>query len=141
MGASTRFAALGSACAAAIALALPAPAGAVAVDGSSAGVALLGAAPALPQGARSTGALAADTPMHVTVTLQPRDPVALQNYATEVSTPGSPVFRDYVTPAQFAQRFGAAPDAVRAVSASLRAHGLTPGPPSASTRGSDAVSP
>ena len=128
---STRLAALASACAAVIVLTLPAAAGAVAAGSASAGVTALGAAPSLPAGARIVGSLAASTPLHVTVTLQPRDPVALQAFADEVSTPGSPQFRDYISPAEFAQRFGATPDQVQAVQTSLQAHGLNPGAPSA----------
>ena len=116
---SKRFAA--AACAAAIILAAPA--------GAQASI-RLGAAPPLPAGAHLTTAVAPDTPLHVTVTLQPRDPAALEAFANQVSTPGSPLFRDYITPAEFAQRFGATPDAVQAVEASLEAHGLTPGAPS-----------
>ena len=118
---SIRLASIACACAGVISLLAPA----------SAGATRLGSTPTLPQGAHIASAVAADTPMHVTVTLQPRDPEALQAFATAVSTPGSPQYRDYITPAQFAERFGAAPDAVEAVEASLRAHGLTPGPPSA----------
>lgn len=118
---SIRLASIACACAGVISLLAPA----------SAGATRLGSTPTLPQGAHIASAVAADTPMNVTVTLQPRDPEALQAFATAVSTPGSPQYRDYITPAQFAERFGAAPDAVEAVEASLRAHGLTPGPPSA----------
>ncbi|HSC04357.1 MAG TPA: protease pro-enzyme activation domain-containing protein [Solirubrobacteraceae bacterium] len=118
---STRLATIACACAGVIALFF-APA--------AAGATRLGSAPILPLGAHIAGAVASDTPVHVTVTLQPRDGAALEAFATAVSTPGSPQYRDYVTPAQFAQRFGAAPDAVAAVEASLRAHGLTPGQPS-----------
>ncbi|MGN6872756.1 MAG: S53 family peptidase, partial [Solirubrobacteraceae bacterium] len=117
---STRLATIACACAGVIALFAPA----------SAGAARSGTAPTLPLGAHIAGAAASDTPLHVTVTLQPRDPAALEAYATAVSTPGSPQYHDYITPAQFAERFGAAPDAVAAVEASLRAHGLTPGQPS-----------
>ncbi|HET6870311.1 MAG TPA: protease pro-enzyme activation domain-containing protein, partial [Solirubrobacteraceae bacterium] len=117
---STRLATIACACAGVIALFAPA----------SAGAARLGTAPTLPLGAHIAGAVASGTPLHVTVTLQPRDPAALEAFATAVSTPGSPQYRDYITPAQFADRFGAAPDAVAAVEASLRAHGLTPGQPS-----------
>jgi subtilase family serine protease len=97
---------------------------------ASAGATRLGTAPTLPLGAHIAGAAASDTPVQVTVTLQPRDPVALEAFATAVSTPGSPQYHDYITPAEFAERFGAAPDTVAAVEASLRAHGLTPGQPS-----------
>lgn len=120
MPASARLATIACACAGAIALFAPA----------SAGAARLGPAPTLPLGAHIAGAAASDTPLHVTVTLQPRDPVALEAFATAVSTPGSPQYRQYITSAQFAERFGAAPDTVAAVEASLRAHGLTPGQPS-----------
>jgi subtilase family serine protease len=123
--------ALGCVCAVAVALALPSSAGSVAVGPASAGVAILGHAPIVPSGARIVGSVAASTPMHVTVTLQPRDPLALQTFADQVSTPGSPLFRDYITPAEFARRFGATPDQIRAVQASLTARGLTPGTPSA----------
>lgn len=69
--------------------------------------------------------------MHVTVTLQPRHRAGLQALADAVSTPGSPEYRRYLTPAQFARRFGAPAARIRAVESSLRAHGLTPGRPSA----------
>jgi Pro-kumamolisin, activation domain/Putative Ig domain len=125
MRASKSLAWLACVCAGVIALAGPASAPA------SAGAIRLGAAPPLPPGARIAGALPAPTALHLTITLRPRDPAALQAFATAVSTPGSPEYRDYITPAQFAQRFGATRESIRAVQASLRAHGLTPGAPSA----------
>ena len=99
----------------------------IASPASAAGTVRLGAAPAVPADAHTVGALAASTPMHVTVTLQSQDPLGLAAFANEVSTPGSPLYRDYVTPAEFAQRFGANPGAVQAVESSLEAHGLVPG--------------
>jgi subtilase family serine protease len=123
--------ALGCVCAAAVALALPSPAAAVAVGSAFAGVTTVGHAPIVPSGARIVGSVAAGTRLHVTLTLQPRDPLALQTFADQVSTPGSPLFRDYITPAQFAQRFGATRGQIKAVQASLKAHGLIPGTPSA----------
>lgn len=90
----------------------------------------LGPAPVLPAGARIASALAPGTPMHVTLTLRPRDPGALQAFANAVSTPGSPLYRHYITPAQFAQRFGATSATLQALTSSLRAHGLTPEAPS-----------
>jgi subtilase family serine protease len=69
--------------------------------------------------------------MQVAVALQPRDPAALQAFATAVSTPGSSLYRQYITPAQFAQHFGPTDAQLEAVQASLRAHGLQPGPVSA----------
>jgi subtilase family serine protease len=103
----------------------------IASPAAGAGPVRLGAAPAVPATAHAVGAPASSTPLHVTVTLQSQDPAGLAAFANAVSTPGSPEYRDYLTPAQFAQRFGATPGAVQAVESSLQAHGLTPGPVSA----------
>jgi subtilase family serine protease len=121
MAGRIRAASLICACVAAVALAAPAVAAAL----------RLGSPPSLPSGARTVGSVPASTPMRVTVTLQPRDPAALAAFATAVSTPGSPLYRQYLTPAQFAQRFGATEAHIQAVEHSLRAHGLHPGPASA----------
>ena len=88
----------------------------------------LGSAPAVPLGARTVGAPASSVPIHITVTLQSQNPTGLAAFANEVSTPGSPLYRDYLTPTEFAQQFGATPAAVQAVESSLEAHGLVPGP-------------
>jgi subtilase family serine protease len=48
-----------------------------------------------------------------------------------VATPGSPQFRHYLTVAEFAQRYGAGPEHIAAVSSALRAAGLTIGAPAA----------
>ncbi len=87
----------------------------------------VGTTPRVTHAARVVGALPASARLHLTVVLKPRDPAALQAFAQAVSTPGSGVYHQYLTPAQFAARFGATPAQVRAVSASLSAHGLTPG--------------
>jgi subtilase family serine protease len=68
--------------------------------------------------------------MRITVVLRPRDPSALKAFATAVATPGSSLYGRYITPAQFARRFGPAPAQIAAVQRSLRAHGLRPGKPS-----------
>ncbi len=65
--------------------------------------------------------------MHITIALKVRDPAALATYAQAVSTPGSDVYRHYLTPSQFAERFGLTTAQVAAVQDSLRAHGLRPG--------------
>src|SRR5438874_1182079 len=91
----------------------------------------VGSVPRLPAGAKVLGPLGGSTPMQLSVALEPRDPVALQQFASAVSTPGSSLYGQYVTPARFAQRFGPTDAQITAVEASLRAHGLTPGPPTA----------
>jgi len=121
MGRLSRAGALLSACGVAATLSIASPA-------DASGPVRLGSAPVVPATAHSVGAPAASTAMHVTVTLQSQDPAGLAAFAEAVSTPGSPLYRDYITPAEFAQRFGATPSAVQAVESSLEAHGLVPGP-------------
>ena len=87
----------------------------------------VGHAPAAPVGATFVGMVPAATQLHVTVALRPRDPSALAAYARAVSTPGSADYRRYLTPTQFAQRFGATTAEIAAVRRSLRARGLTAG--------------
>lgn len=84
-----------------------------------------------PPNSRVVGSLAGGTPLQITVTLKPRDPLALQNFATAVSTPGSSVYHHYLTVGEFRERFGPTSSEVAAVEASLRAHGLRPGAVSA----------
>ncbi len=86
-----------------------------------------GRVPAAPRGSQIVGELAPALRIHVTVALKPRDPAALAAYAQAVSTFGSGLFHDYLTPAQFARRFGASAAAIGAVRGSLEAAGLTPG--------------
>jgi hypothetical protein len=91
----------------------------------------IGSAPRHPPGSRVLGALDGRARIQVTIALQPRDPVALAAYAAAVSAPGSAELRKYLSVAEFARRFGASAASVAAVRASLRAHGLRPGAPSA----------
>jgi hypothetical protein len=91
----------------------------------------VGSAALVPAAAHVIGALPGATKLGVTVALEPRDPSALAAFAAAVSTPGSDVYRDYITPAQFAKRFGPTPSQIAAVRSSLRAHGLHPGAVSA----------
>ncbi len=124
MGLLSRAGALTSACALAATLVVASPAAAST---------RLGNAPAVPANAHIAGAVPDTTQLHLTVTLQPQDPAGLAAFASAVSTPGSAQYRDHITPAEFAQRFGATPAAVQAVETSLRAHGLDPGPVSANS--------
>ena len=88
----------------------------------------LGLVPRLPSGASVSGLLPEATPMTVTIALRPRDPAGLQSFATDVSTPGSSVYGQYLTPEQFAARFGPTSSQISEVERSLQAHGLSPGP-------------
>jgi len=87
----------------------------------------VGQLPRMPRGAVILGALDPSSTLTLTVTLRPRDPAALAAFAAAVSTPGSPQYRRFITVAQFARRFGASPRQIAAVSAALRARGLSVG--------------
>src|ERR1700744_3143471 len=97
----------------------------------------VGRAAAVPTGATFTGMVPAATRLHVTIALRPRDGSALAAYARAVSTPGSADYRRYLTPTQFARRFGASAAEIGTVRRSLRARGLEPG---AVSRGSLSIS-
>src|ERR1700744_1317413 len=97
----------------------------------------VGRAAAVPTGATFTGMVPAATRLHVTIALRPRDGSALAAYARAVSTPGSADYRRYLTPTQFARRFGASAAEIGTVRRSLRARGLEPG---AGSRGSLSIS-
>jgi subtilase family serine protease len=127
---SKRLATLVAACAAVCTCVLIVAASAPAAGARTSGRVRIGPAPTIPSGARIVASVASATPMHVTVTLRPRDPAGLQALANAVSKPGSPLYRDYITPVQFAQRFAPTTAQVKAVEASLRAHGLKAGTPS-----------
>jgi len=88
----------------------------------------ISAAP-LPGGASDVGPLDGSTALELSVTLDPRDPVALDRFVAGVTTPGSPSYRAYLAPGEFGARFGADPATVARVTAELQAAGLHPGAP------------
>jgi hypothetical protein len=90
----------------------------------------VGTTPAPVTGSHYGGALAGDSPLHLTVVLAPRDEAALTSFVDAVSTPGSPDYGRYLAPGQFGPRFGASPATIAAVGGALRAAGLQTGPPS-----------
>ncbi len=87
----------------------------------------LGTRAAIPSAAQPLGTLAAGQPLTTTVTLAPQDPSALQAFVQSVSTPGSPAYHQYLTVAQFAQRFGPTSAQISRVRSALAADGLTLG--------------
>jgi len=93
---------------------------------SSPGSLLVGDAPALAPHSTALGNVAANTALGLTVVLRSRDPAGLAALATAVSTPGSPDYHHYLSVSEFAQRFGASPQALAAVDSTLRADGLAP---------------
>ncbi|MHB8262886.1 MAG: S53 family peptidase [Acidimicrobiales bacterium] len=81
-----------------------------------------------PYGARVIGDVPGSARLHLAVSLVPRDTAALARLVSEVSTPGSPGYRRYLSVGQFARRFGATRQAAGAVARALRSAGLIPGP-------------
>ncbi len=81
------------------------------------------AAAALPRPA-DAGRLG-DAAMSATLALRLADPAGAEALLAQVSTPGDRLYRHFLTPAQFASRFGPAAADVAAVQASLAGFGLT----------------
>jgi kumamolisin len=91
-----------------------------------AGASLTFASPAsaLNSEAGLVGAAPANQHLHLILPLRARD-VALANFATQVSTPGSPEYGRYESIQALGQRFGAPGAERRRVAAYLRSHGAT----------------
>ncbi|MFR0353290.1 S53 family peptidase [Streptomyces sediminimaris] len=87
----------------------------------------IGTAPRVPAGASVVGATTPGTTLHLSVHLSPRDPKALSDFVTAVSTPGDPQYHHYLAKGQFASAFGPTRDTIAGVSQALRAAGLRPG--------------
>ncbi len=85
--------------------------------------------PALPHGTTTLGAAPSGQTMNLDVSLAGQDPAGLAQAVAAVSTPGSPSYRDYLTPDEFAARFGPSPSEIAQVSSTLRSEGLTVGRP------------
>ena len=81
----------------------------------------------LPANASVTGTVAASAPLQITLALTPSNEPALAAYAQQVSDPSSPLYRHYLSVAQFASRFGADPAQVASVRTALSQAGLTVG--------------
>ncbi|QMU74617.1 S8/S53 family peptidase [Streptacidiphilus sp. PB12-B1b] len=99
--------------------------------GVSASPQRVGTAARVPAGAVKTGAPAGSTAVQLAVGLTPRDPGALQAFATAVSTKGSAQYHRYLAKGQFASVFGPTQDTIAKVTAALKAQGLKPGKVSA----------
>ncbi|HEY2717982.1 MAG TPA: S53 family peptidase, partial [Solirubrobacteraceae bacterium] len=91
----------------------------------------IGHAPSLPHGAQALAPVASGKQLQLTVALKSQDPSGLAGFAEAVSTPSSPLFRQYLGGAEFAQRFGATPTQIALVRSQLDAQGLTVGEPAA----------
>jgi subtilase family serine protease len=100
--------------------------------GATGDVRLPGPAPTLPSGAAVVGPSTPSNQVTAAVSLEPRDPAALQAFVTAVSTPGSPQFHHYLAAGQFGSTFGPTASTVAATRSWLASSGLQVGPTSAS---------
>lgn len=129
-----RIAASAAATLACVAALVPASAAAAAPRarvGAAIPRARVGAPAALPPGARLGGAVSATRTVRLTVALSSQDAGGLAARAGAVSTPGSPLFRHYLSVPEFARRFGAGEVRLAAVRGALAADGLSVGRPAA----------
>ncbi|HEY3774717.1 MAG TPA: S53 family peptidase [Solirubrobacteraceae bacterium] len=101
--------------------------GAASASAAASATTRLGTRAAIPSAAQPLGTLASGQRLTTTVTLAPQDASALQSFVQSVSTPGSPAYHQYLTVAQFAQRFGPTSAQISEVRSVLAADGLTLG--------------
>ncbi|HEY0870084.1 MAG TPA: protease pro-enzyme activation domain-containing protein, partial [Acidothermaceae bacterium] len=87
----------------------------------------VGSAPLVPASAQVEGAAPLTESISFEVVLRSRDQAGLNAFTTAVSTPGSPSYRQFLTPAQYANRFGPTAATISSVGSQLRALGLTVG--------------
>ncbi|HTW77766.1 MAG TPA: PKD domain-containing protein [Thermoplasmata archaeon] len=78
----------------------------------------------LSPGERSVGPTNGSAPMEVAVGLAPQDPVGLVEFLNELYAPGSGEFRAFLSPAQLADRYGAAPASLAAARSYFEGFGL-----------------
>jgi subtilase family serine protease len=84
---------------------------------------LAGSAVPFTSNTRSTGDVTGSMRLTIEVWLQP-DLAAAERFAAAVSTPGSPLFRHYLSPAAYTARFGAPRAATAQVESWLRSEGF-----------------
>lgn len=86
--------------------------------------AIPGVVPSWATPSADRGAVPGNATISARVYLASRDQAGLTRFVAAVSTPGNSQYQHYLSPAQFAQRFGSAPGAGERVSAWLRSQGL-----------------
>jgi subtilase family serine protease len=83
--------------------------------------------PLVPPGTVELGAADPATPVSLSVTVASRDPSGMAAAVASVSTPGWPDYRRFLSPPEFASRFGAPAATLATVRSELVALGLHPG--------------
>jgi Pro-kumamolisin, activation domain len=97
---------------------------------SSRAVVLSASVPRLVFQARGQGALRSGQRLRVALPLRLPHAGALDRFAAAQSTPGNPDYRRFLTPSEFAVRFGAPADEIQRAVRALRRLGLQVAPPS-----------
>jgi hypothetical protein len=108
----------------AVLVTLPVAMGSGAAAASSPRMVRVGAAPRVPAGGRSLGAVASSASLSGTVVLKPRDNAALVQFIDAVSDASSPLFHRYLPAGAFASRFGPTEATIDAVRSQLATDGL-----------------
>src|ERR1700733_11200144 len=86
---------------------------------------LKGHVPQAVAASKAAGQVPPDTQMRLAVGLPLRNQPELENLLQQIADPTSPNFRQYLTPQQFAERFGPTEEDYQALAAFLRANGFT----------------
>jgi hypothetical protein len=81
--------------------------------------------PLIPHGSTQLGPVSPSAAVSGAVVLQPRDESALTRFISQLTDKHSTLFHHYLTPGEFAARFGPTPASIAAVKAQLQASGLT----------------
>jgi len=87
----------------------------------------VGTVPNLAPGTQSEGQLQSQTSIQLSIELRSSDPSGLIATAEAISTPGSPQYGQFLTPAQIQSRFGPTQASKTALESYLTSHGLTIG--------------
>jgi subtilase family serine protease len=80
---------------------------------------------AAPQTVTDLGATASNQPVNVTLVLQLHNQAALEDYIQRTVTPGDPLYHQFLTTSQFADRYGATANEIAKVQAFLKQQGIT----------------
>ncbi len=80
---------------------------------------------ALNSKAQPLGRLPSNETMRLDIVVPLRDPAGLDDFLKQVYDPGSPVFRQFLTPQEFTERFGPTQENYNAVVEYLKANGFT----------------
>lgn len=88
----------------------------------------VGFAPKIPKNASYQGQTQGSQTLTFDIVLTPNNPAGLQSLASNVSTPGSPQYGQFLTVTQFSAQFGQSSSIIQSADTALEAAGFSPGP-------------